>query len=163
MRFSPIQTHLSARIALVGAATAVAIVAGTWAWTPTSHAKGIAASTHSLNETAHLRNVSKHGASFTEQGPASGTFKCTLTLHLTTTARGVTFQLSANPPGGSLSGSGSASVESAGKIATVSGMAVFTGGSGRYGHAHASGLKVAGTFNRESYSLSVTLAGRWSY
>jgi len=163
MRLSQIRRYPITRISLALVTAALAAVAGTWTLTSLSHARAVAARSIVFRETGHLHKISKNGASFTEQGPASGTYKGTLTLYLITTSKGVTFRMSGNPPGGTLTGHGSAAIESEGKIGKVSGTAAFTGGSGRYAHAHGTGFKVGGTFNRETYSLVVTLTGHLAY
>ena len=139
------------------------VVAGAWTLPSASHARAVAVSSGTFHEVGHLHRTSKNGASFTEQGPASGTYNGTLTLYLITTQTGVTFRMSGNPSGGTLSGRGSATVESEANIAKVVGTAVFTGGTGRYAHARVTGLKVSGTLNRESYSLVVTFDGHLYY
>jgi hypothetical protein len=144
--------------ALVAAATTAA-----WAVNAAGQPSAVAASGGAIDESAHLRLASAHGASFTEQGLAAGTLRCTLTLYLRTTSRGATFRLEANSTGGSITGSGSARIDPEGKDAHVSGTAAFTRGSGRYSRVYAVGLHVAGVFNRETNSMSVTLSGHWSY
>ena len=163
MLFSHITKCPAARILFVWMVVALVGVAGISTLASSSYATAVAASGGVFRETGHLHQISKNGSSFTEQGPASGTFSGTLTLYLTATSRGVTFQMSAKPPGGTLSGHGSANIESEGRTAKVSGTAVFTRGSGRYAHAHGTRLKVTGTYNRETYSLVVTLSGHLSY
>jgi hypothetical protein len=116
-----------------------------------------------LNETAQLRVVSRHGIVFNEQGPASGTFRGTLTLRLTAKVTHVTIQFSANPSGGTLRGEGTANVQAEGEIGRVDGTVSITGGSGRYAHAHGSNLAITGTVNRHNYNLSIRVTGTMSY
>lgn len=148
---------------LIWITAALVAVVGAWTLPSASRAGAVAARGGAFHEIGHLHRTSKNGASFTEQGPSSGTYNGTLTLYLTTTQRGVTFRMSGNTSGGTLSGRGSATVESEAKIAKVVGTAVFTGGTGRYAHARVTGLKVSGTLNRESYFLVVTFDGHLSY
>ncbi len=147
------------RRAIAPAVVLAAVLAGAYGSTPATAGTARSARSGSFRETGHLKKTSRSGASFTEQGPASGTYSGSLTLYLTTTSKGVTFRMAGGLHGGTLSGHGSATMNSEGKIATVHGTAAITGGSGRYAHAHGA-LKVEGTFNRETYSLVVTLAGR---
>lgn len=163
MLLSHIRKYPVARISLASVTAALAAVAGTWTVTATSHARAVTASSGIVHETGNLHKIAKSGAAFTEQGPASGTYRGTLTLYLTTTAKGVTFRMNGKLLGGTLSGYGSAAIESEGKIGRVVGTAIFTSGSGRYAHSHGTGFNVTGTFNRETYSLVVTLTGRLSY
>ncbi len=148
--------------ALACALVAAAITAA-WVVDAAAQSGAVAASGGSIDESAHLRLTSAHGAAFTEQGFATGTLRCTLTLYMRTTSHGATFQLNASPTGGNITGSGFARIESEGKDAHVSGTASFTRGSGRYSRVHAAGLHVTGVFNRETNSMSVTLSGHWSY
>jgi hypothetical protein len=158
-----IRTYPNARISLIWVTAALAGVAGTWTSTSASRASAVAAGSGVIRETGNLHKISHNGASFTERGSASGTFSGTMTLYLTITGTGVTFTMNGSLPGGTLSARGSADIKSDKKIATVLGTAAFTGGSGRFAHAHGSGLTVGGTFNRETYALSITVDGRLSY
>lgn len=117
----------------------------------------------SMNETAQLRVLSRRGIIFNEQGPASGTFRCTLTLRLTAKVTHVSIQFSANPSGGTLRGEGSANVQPEGAIGRVTGTVSITGGSGRYAHAHGSRLAITGTVNRHNYNLSIRVTGTMYY
>jgi hypothetical protein len=116
-----------------------------------------------MNETAQLRVLSRRGIIFNEQGPASGTFRCTLTLRLTAKVTHVSIQFSANPSGGTLRGEGSANVQPEGAIGRVTGTVSITGGSGRYAHAHGSRLAITGTVNRHNYNLSIRVTGTMYY
>jgi len=117
----------------------------------------------SLNETGQLRVLSRHGIIFNEEGPASGTFRCTLTLRLTAKVTHVTIQFSANPSGGTLHGEGAANVQTEGATGRVTGTVSVTGGSGRYAHAHGSGLSITGSVNRHNYNLSIRVSGTMFY
>jgi polyisoprenoid-binding protein YceI len=66
-------------------------------------------------------------------------------------------------PRGSLRGHGSARINSHGKIGDVSGSAAITGGKKKFAGAYGVDLEVTGTFNRETYGLTVTLSGRMRY
>jgi hypothetical protein len=150
--------HLRPRLVTLALLAAVLAI---WVWTAAIPAQ---ASGGTFRETGNLHKISKNGASFNEKGPATGTYRGTLTLYLTTTPKGVTFRILGNPSGGgSLIGHGSATIESEGKIGKVSGTAVLTSGTGHYAHAHGTGIKVGGTFNRETYALAITLDGYLSY
>lgn len=147
------------RIPLAWVAVALMAVAGALTSSSASLAAAVAARSESFTETGHLHKTSKNGASFVEQGPASGTYRGTLTIDLTTTSKGVKFHITGYLPGGELTGYGSANINSEGKVAQFSGTATFSGGTGRYTHAHGSGFKVNGSLNRESYALALTFGG----
>ncbi len=159
MLSNQIMRYSVARIQLAWVAVALIAVAGALTSSSASRAAAVAAGSETFTETGHLHKTSKNGASFVEQGPASGTYRGTLTVDLTTTSRGVKFRITGYLPGGTLNGYGSANIESEGKVAQFSGTAVFSGGSGRYKHAHGSGFKVKGSLNRESYALALTFGG----
>ena len=142
--------------------------AGAWAVVSAGQAQAVApqegsAATLSravhFSESARLHKVRKNGASFVERGSATGTYEGSLTLYLTTTPKGVKFRMKGQNRSGSLIGSGAAAITSHGKIGAVNGRAKFTGGTGRFTGAHGDGLKVTGTFNRETYILTVTISG----
>lgn len=158
-----IRTCPNTRISLLCVTAALAAVAGTWTSTSASHASAVTASSQVIHETGNLHKISHNGTSFTERGSASGTFNGTMTLYLDITGSGVTFTMNGSMREGTLSARGSADIKTNKKIATIVGTAAFTGGSGRFAHARGSGLAVGGTFNRETYALSITVGGRLSY
>lgn len=129
-------------------------LAGVWTVVAVGQAKAAA-----FSESANLHKISKNGASFVERGAATGTYAGSLTLYLTTTPNGVRFTMKGVNAHGSLVGRGAASITSHGKIGVVDGSASFTGGSGKFAGAHGDGLKVTGSFNRETYGLRVTISG----
>ncbi len=158
------------RLAVCAAAVLVAMV-GVWLIAASERAGAIVSTGEesasisrvvNFEETGRLHKVSKNGASFVERGPASGTYEGSLTLYLTTTSNGVRFRLKGKNSSGALLGHGAALIKSRGKIGKVSGRADITGGTGRFEGAHGEGLKVTGTFNRETYFMVVTLTGRLS-
>jgi hypothetical protein len=156
-----IMRYQVARIRFAWVAVALIAVAGALTSSAASRAAAIAAGSQTITETGHLHKTSKNGASFVEQGSASGTYRGTMTVDLTTTSRGVKFRITGYLPGGTVSGYGSANLDSEGKVAQFSGTAVDSGGSGRYRHAHGSGFKIKGSLNRESYALAITFGGNF--
>lgn len=64
--------------------------------------------------------------------------------------------------GGTIKGHGEATPHGAGVVESFAGSLIATGGSGRYAHAHGrAGLY--GTFNRNSYALTVQTTGTLAY
>ncbi len=117
----------------------------------------------SLNETGHLHLTSKHVFTLNEEGPATGTIKGTIYIHLHLANQGrVTAEVNIYPQGGSLSGHGSASYQVEGADAVFSGLLTITGGSGSYAHASASALRFSGSIERRNDAVSVQLSGQLS-
>jgi hypothetical protein len=120
-------------------------------------------STISLSETGHLHLTSHHGFTLNEQGSASGTISGTIYIHLNVVSTNrVTAEVSIYPHGGSLTGSASASYHPSGGVATFSGTMSVVRGTGRYSHAHGSGLSFTGTVQRSNDSVTVHMSGRMS-
>jgi hypothetical protein len=141
-------------VAVVGASA----LAGPVGARPTAHA----ASSLLLNENANVRLISRHGIVFNEQGPQSGSLGGTLWLRLNAKVTAITVQWSSDPSGGTMHGEGTTTVVPEGAVGRVKGSMTVTGGSGRYSHAHASGLQVTGTVNRHNYNCSFHVTG-WMY
>lgn len=144
----------------VSAAVGILRLAGTArAATAPAHA----ARTFSLNETGSLRKTSKHNFTLNEQGSASGTITGTIYVHLTvvSTSR-VTAEVNIYPRGGSITGYGTASYHRSSTMATFSGSASISRGTGSYAHAHGQGLSFSGTIARYSDAITVHMSGRVS-
>ncbi len=123
----------------------------------------LAARTFSLDEAGSLHATSKHGFTLNEQGSASGTIRGTIYVHLTiVSTRRVTAEVNIYPRGGSISGVGTASYERGTTLATFSGSASITHGTGSYAHAHGSGLSFSGTIARSTDAVTVHVSGRVS-
>jgi hypothetical protein len=126
----------------------------------------LAATAHSarsvaLNESGHLHLTGHRGLTLNEQGLVSGTIRGTIYIHLTITAtNSVTAVVNIYPSGGSITGAASASYSVAGATATFTGTMKITRGSGRYAHAHASGLGFSGTIARSNDAVTVRLTGQ---
>lgn len=156
----------TARIGKVLLGTALALgapivtVPASFASRPRSRASPPAAAiarTISLNETGHLRLISKHNFTLNERGSASGTFAGTIYVTLTAVSSSrVTVAVNIQLPGGSISGSGSGSYRRLGSTASFYGSMSFRSGTGRYAHAHGSGLSFGGTI-QESHGDAITV------
>lgn len=116
-----------------------------------------AAKVVSLNETGHLHLTRKHDFTLYERGSASGTIAGTIYVRLTAVSSSrVTVAVSIQPPGGSISGSGSGSYRRSGTTASFAGSMSFGAGTGRYKGAHGSGLSFSGTI-QESHDDAITV------
>lgn len=118
------------------------------------------ARTLALKESGSLKLTSKHGFTLNERGQATGTIKGTIYIHLRLVSSSrVTAEVNIYPRGGSLSGSGSASYQVAGAIASFSGTLAVTRGTGSYAHARAAALRFSGAIQRRDDSVAVHLSG----
>jgi hypothetical protein len=122
-----------------------------------------ASSTFSLSETGHLHLTSHHGFTLNEQGSGSGTISGTIYIHLhVVSTNHVTAEVNIYPRGGSLTGYASASYHPSGGVASFNGSMNIARGTGRYSHAHGSGLSFTGTIQRSSDAVTVHVNGRMS-
>jgi hypothetical protein len=102
---------------------------------------------HPIDETAHLVLVSSPGpGKYVQHGTVTGTFAGTMTLSAHVTNAGIAVDFTAVLPGGTVSGHGLA-IAKIGRspIATLTGTANVTGGTGTFAHVHGRNLTVAGT------------------
>jgi hypothetical protein len=147
--------------ALLVAAAALAGVTPSRAATPAATAH--TARTISLSETGRLHLTSHHSFTLNEKGWASGTISGTIYLHLNVVSTNrVTAEVNIYPNGGSLTGRASASYHPAGAVATFNGTMAIVRGTGRYRHAHGSGLSFTGTIRRSNDAVTVHVNGRMS-
>jgi hypothetical protein len=112
-------------------------------------------------DTAHLHYVSASGSLLLEEGQASGTLPGRMRVHFNV---GPTFSGSFTiyTHSGSIRGRGTATPHGVGIYESFAGSLFATGGTGRYAHAHGhAGLY--GTFNRNTYALTVQTTGKLAY
>jgi hypothetical protein len=116
--------------------------------------------TISLNESGNLQLTSRRGFTLNEKGPASGTVKGTIYVHLriVSTTR-VTAEVNIYPSGGSITGYGTASYHREGATGNFSGSLSVDRGTGSYNNAHGSGLSFTGTIQRSNYAITVHVSG----
>jgi hypothetical protein len=149
--------------AAVAAALATLIVVALMAAAGARAATAHAARTFSLSESGHLRLTSHHGFTLNEQGNASGTISGTIYIHLhVVSTNRVTAEVNIYPSGGSLTGYANASYHPSGSVATFNGTMYIARGTGRYSHAHGSGLSFTGSVQRSNDAVSVRVTGRMS-
>jgi hypothetical protein len=110
---------------------------------------------------AHLRYISAKGSVLLEEGPATGTLpgKMVVNFDVGPTFKG-TFTI--HTRGGEIIGHGTAVPHGAGVTESFAGTLVASGGTGRYKHARGR-AKLFGTFNRNTYALTVQTTGTLSY
>ncbi len=150
---------------LVVAGTLVA-AAGTLALTGAAGASGssaAAAGTITLNDTGHLRETSHKGFNLYESGQATGSIGGTVSLHLDVVSTNrVTAELTVHANGGSMSGDASGDYRNNGATASFSGSLSITHGTGKYSHAHGSGISFSGAIERVNGSVTVRVNGHLS-
>lgn len=156
-------TICARRICLLATSVLAVIGASAVAGPAVARTPAHAASSMLLKEHAQLRLTSRQGIILNEKGPQGGTLNGTLWLRLTTKVRSVHVQWAADPSGGWLKGDGWTNVQPEGAYGRVTGSINITSGSGRYSHAHGSGLRVTGTVNRHTYALTIYVTGRMYY
>jgi hypothetical protein len=151
-------------VLLAFALLAGAALAGVAPSRAASHAAGAhIARTLSLSETGRLRLTSHHSFTLNEKGSASGTISGTIYIHLNVVSTNhVTAEVNIYPSSGSLTGHASASYHPAGGVASFNGTMAIVRGTGRYRHAHGSGLSFTGTIRRSDDAVTVRVNGRMS-
>jgi hypothetical protein len=124
-------------------------------------AQARSAGTITLNESGDLHLTSKHGFTLNEQGPASGTVRGTIYVHLQIVSTNrVTAEVSISPHGGSISGKATASYHKGSTMASFSGSLAISRGTGSYSNARGSGLSFSGTIQRSNDAIAVRVSGR---
>jgi hypothetical protein len=123
----------------------------------------VAAGTITLNDTGHLRETSHKGFNLYENGQASGSIGGSVTLHLDVVSTNrVTAELTVHANGGSMSGNASGDYRNNGSTASFSGTLSINHGTGKYSHAHGSGISFSGTIERVNGSVTVRVNGHLS-
>jgi hypothetical protein len=145
---------------LVGCAALETDARGSTADASGGRSLGFSARTIALSETGHLRAVGHGGSTIEEQGEATGTYDCSITVHLViASAERVTATFTVRPRGGTVSGSGSAAFSVEGAYGYVGGTLKITRGTGIFVHASGRAIGFSGRFNRETFSATVHVHG----
>jgi hypothetical protein len=151
------------RAGLTGALCVLMAMLAPAAAAPARAPHALASGTFSLNDTGRLHLTSHHGFTLNEKGSASGTISGTIYIHLhVVSTNHVTAEVNIYPSGGSLTGYASASYHPSGGVASFNGTMSIARGTGRYSHAHGSGLSFTGTIQRSNDAVTVHVSGRMS-
>ncbi len=115
-----------------------------------------------LQETGHLHAVGEPGDTIDEQGHASGTYSCSISVHLTIVAANrVSAAFTVKPTGGSITGTGSARFEQQGVYGYFGGTIAIARGTGSFAHASGANIGVSGVIDRETLALTVHVNGKF--
>jgi hypothetical protein len=112
-------------------------------------------------DTASLHYVSASGSLLFEEGKASGTLPGSMRVHFNVGAT-LSGSFTIYTRGGSIKGHGEATPHGSGVYESFAGSLLATGGSGRFSHAHGR-ARLYGTFNRDTYALTLQTTGTLSY
>lgn len=114
----------------------------------------------SLQETGYLHSATGTGTTIDEQGNATGTYDCAITVHLTIlSANRVTATFTVRPKGGTVSGTGSVRFQAQGANGYFGGTISIKHGTGNYKHASGTNIGISGIINRETFNLTVHVHG----
>jgi hypothetical protein len=133
---------------------------------PAARASGrppLAHAAHALRatDTAKLHYVSAAGSELLERGRATGTIPGSMRAQVEIGAT-ISGNFTIYTRGGSIKGHGVATPHGGGIYESFAGSVVVTGGTGRFAHAHGhTGLY--GTFDRNTYALTIQTTGTLSY
>jgi hypothetical protein len=112
-------------------------------------------------DTAKLHYVSAAGSELLEQGKATGTIPGSMRAQVEIGAT-ISGDFTIYTRGGSIKGHGVATPHGGGIYESFSGSVTVTGGTGRFVHAHGQ-TGLYGTFDRNTYALTIQTTGTLSY
>jgi hypothetical protein len=151
---------VSATLAMMSAGGAIAAMPATGAARTTTPHLASESRAISLVEDARLRAAPQGGNTIHEQGEATGTFHCRITvdLRIVSTNR-VTATFTVTPAGGTVTGTGSARFVAQGTFGYIGGDLSITGGTGKFSRASGTDIGLSGKFNRETFGATVQVHG----
>jgi hypothetical protein len=150
-------------LALLAALASAALLPSGSAEARASTSPPVARTAHALRatDTAKLHYVSAAGSELLEQGKTTGTIPGSMRAQVEIGAT-ISGNFTIYTRGGSIKGHGVASPHGGGIYESFAGSVVVTGGTGRFVHAHGhTGLY--GTFDRNTYALTIQTTGTLSY
>jgi hypothetical protein len=113
-----------------------------------------------LKETGQLRLTDGYETTLAGRGRATGTYNCSIVVHLTIlSAHRLTTTFTVSPKGGTISGKGSARYAEESGNGYFGGTIALTRGTGSYAHASGNEIGISGKIDRESLSLTVHVHG----
>jgi hypothetical protein len=121
----------------------------------------VAAGEVNLKETGHLHAVGEPGTTIIEEGHATGTYDCAISVHLTIVSfNRVTATFTVKPKGGSVTGAGSARFIRQSSNGYFGGTIAITGGTGVFAHASGGNIGISGVISSETFTLTVNVHGK---
>jgi hypothetical protein len=160
----PTSSFVHRKLYLAAALAAVTSVLALHGTTGAEGATARVARSLSLNDSGRLHLTSHKGFTLNESGSASGTISGSLYLHLkVVSTRSVSAELSVYPSGSSMTGVATGTYSNKGATASFSGTMSIVRGTGKYAHAHGSGLSFSGTVERSNDAVTVHVSGKLSY
>lgn len=114
-----------------------------------------------VDDHASLHMVKAEGQTLIEEGYATGTFPGRTQVRMAIGSN-VRASFTIWTKGGSISGSGGASLHSSSRYASFGGWLAVGGGGGRYAHAHGKG-KLYGVLDRRTHAMTVQTVGTLFY
>lgn len=115
-----------------------------------------------INETAKLHQIWRHGAQHQEEGQGVGTLPYLLSINFSAGFTQAKVIFAVHGKGGTIYGEGTPSYHVEGSTAYFKGSLSITQGTGEYAHASGTGLQLTGTLNRHNYALSIAVHGKMS-
>jgi hypothetical protein len=132
--------------------------------TSTGTRSAVAARTVALDEQAHLHAASHGGSDIHEEGEASGTFRCKISVDIRIVSiNRVSASFTVTTGNSAVSGTGSARFKTQGSYGYLGGVLSITHGSGRFSRASGTDIGISGKFNRETLSATVHVQGSVHY
>lgn len=130
---------------------------------PRASGDGIAtASAQNFEESLRMRITKKDGSHVAAKGGASGSVDGSVSFKIhTVNGSKATATFYGHNSHGTISGAGVAKYHVNGAVSYYSGKIKTLTGTGKYSHASSHGISLSGTVNRRTYSVKMTLTGRW--
>lgn len=120
------------------------------------------ASAQNFEESLRMRITKKDGSHISAKGTAGGSVdgKVSFKIH-TVNGSKATATFYGHNSQGTISGTGVATYHVSGAVSHYAGKINTLTGTGKYSHASSRGISLSGTVNRRSYSVEMSLAGKW--
>jgi hypothetical protein len=115
-----------------------------------------------VEDTGHLHLLNASGSVLSEEGPVSGTLPGNAKVRLVVGTRVLASFTIYPRSGGSIIGSGNATLHSSSRYSSFGGSLSVARGTGRYAHAHGSG-KLYGVIDRRTDEVTVQTTGTLDY
>jgi hypothetical protein len=112
-----------------------------------------------VDETAHLKLVSKRGVAFVQEGAVAGTLNGTMRLDAKLGGEGVRGAFTVALSDGTLTGTAEAALTLEDSVANLNGTATLTGGTGAYARLQPAKIDFSGSVKADASASTVKLRG----